>query len=87
MRAENKYDRPIVAVMFLKAACDIMLWKTSLKEGGGTGWGSVSTVGKPRLSSSSLLQGGLFAGEGLGVQTLAGAVETLEVWVRQCIIS
>lgn len=43
--------------------------------------------GKPRLSSSSLLQGGLFAGEGLGVQTLAGAVETLEVWVRQCIIS
>lgn len=35
MRAENKYDRPIVAVMFLKAACDIMLWKTSLKEGGG----------------------------------------------------
>ncbi len=49
--------------------------------------GSLSTVGNHVLSSSSLLQGGLFAGEGLGVQALAGAVETLEVWVRQCIVS
>lgn len=38
------------------------------------------------LLSSSLLQGGLLAGEGLSIHTLAGAVQTLEVLVRQCII-
>lgn len=37
MRAKKKYDRPIVAVIFLKAACDVMLWKTSSKEGGPDG--------------------------------------------------
>lgn len=53
---------------------------------GGYVFNTESKVEALSLLSSSLLQGGLFAGEGLGIRTLAGAVQTLEVQVRQCII-
>lgn len=53
----------------LKAACNVAM-EDKIKNGACAS----KSIKKKCLSSSSLLQGGLFAREGLHIETLAGAV-------------